>query len=675
VSFLIRNLGQIVSLVGWTALWSLGGMWIARRAFNLRPNEQALVGLAIGLVMEDLLVNFLAFALPFGLACWIGVALVFIIGLVFALPGGREGQRSLRSLFSLRSFAIIPGQWLTFLVLVALFYAIGRGMAIFDDYAHLPTVSLMATGDVPPHFSLDPSVPYGYHYFLLLVAAQVVRLGDLFPWASLDFARALSLGLAVLLAAIWVQRLTRSRLAGVLGGAALAFSTGTRWLLLFLPPDFLNHISQAVQMIGSGSTSGADLASAMLRSWGMDGGGPFPFPFAFSNGLLNPGVVAFNGATGLMIYVPLLVLLLTFNRWRGWRGGLVSVFLVASSGLLSETGLALSLAAWVIITGVYAIKNKTLRLPPAFLAWWGVVVAGNLLSLLEGGAFTDLARNWLQNIVYGGSQVSYQTIGFQLVLTPAVVSSHLGVLSLLNGYQLIAALAELGPLILVLPLVCLWGIKAFRSGRWYEASFILSGVLSLGMLFVQYSGSTGVRNTSRLYTFVNLCLVYCVPLGWNWVQHRAQMLKNLAGVLLGMTMLSGLVLFAVEMIAIPKPVESYFLNELDGRMFKYYWDKLEPGALIFDPSPSRAPTVFGRATDSSLTWFDEKPAWKQLAAAPDPVKLKAAGFDYVYLDNVYWGNLDFASRDRLNSPCVKVIQAYENSMHETRQLLDIRACH
>jgi len=40
---------------------------------NLRRNEQAFVGLAVGLVMEDLLVNFLAFVLPFELACWIGL--------------------------------------------------------------------------------------------------------------------------------------------------------------------------------------------------------------------------------------------------------------------------------------------------------------------------------------------------------------------------------------------------------------------------------------------------------------------------------------------------------------------------------------------------------------------------------------------------------------------------
>ena len=182
MSFLLRNFDQIVALGVWIVLWTLGGWWIARKAFNLQPDEQAMVGLAVGLVMEDLLVNFLAPFMSFPLACWLGVSFVFIIGLVLALPDGW------RSLLSIR---LVPGQWVALLLLIALFTAIGRGMAIFDDYAHLPTVSLMATGDIPPHFSLDPSVPYGYHYFLLLFAAQVVRLGQLFTWVALDFSRGL----------------------------------------------------------------------------------------------------------------------------------------------------------------------------------------------------------------------------------------------------------------------------------------------------------------------------------------------------------------------------------------------------------------------------------------------------------------------------------------------------
>ena len=39
--------------------------------------------------------------------------------------------------------------------------------------------------------------------------------------------------------------------AGLLGGAALAFSTGTRWLLLFLPADFLNRISQVPNVVSA----------------------------------------------------------------------------------------------------------------------------------------------------------------------------------------------------------------------------------------------------------------------------------------------------------------------------------------------------------------------------------------------------------------------------------------
>jgi hypothetical protein len=228
--------------------------------------------------------------------------------------------------------------------------------------------------------------------------------------------------------------------------------------------------------------------------------------------------------------------------------------------------------------------------------------------------------------------------------------------------------------LLALPLVFMWGVKAYRSGRWYEASFILSGLLTLGMLFVQFSGSTGVRNTSRLYSFTNLCVLYAVPLVWIWARQRITLLKYLADTVLGITMLGGIVLFGIELVAIPRPVESYFLNELDARMFKNYWNRLEPGALIFDPTPSRAPAVFGRSTNSSYTWFEDKPAWKTLVKDPDPAAISQAGFDYIYLGNIYWQDLDPKTRLRFQNPCVLVVQQYENAMRETRALYDIRAC-
>ena len=413
---------------------------------------------------------------------------------------------------------------------LSLFTAIGRGMAIFDDYAHLPTVSLMATGDVPPHFSLDPSMPYGYHYFLLLFAAQIVRLGQVFPWVALDFSRGLTLALAVVLMGIWTRRLTRSHLAGILGGAFLILASATRWMLLLLPATFLTTASQTVQLIGSGASSGASLAEALFRPWAMDGGGPIPFPFAFRQWDSNPGVVTVHGATGLMNYVVLLALLLTFNRWRGWLGGLVTVFLVASTGLLGETGLALGLAAWLLISLGYAITHKSFRLPRSLWTWWVVILAGNLLAVLEGGAWTDIFTVWWiscwerrrrhltrpsASIWPGRPQLFRPTWG---CLTCLISAS--------SSWRYARSVRFCW--------CCRWSvsgaIKAYRAGRWYEASFILSGLLTLGMLFVQFSGSTGVRNTSRLYTFTNLCLLYAVPLVWIWARRRTMLIKYLAGI-------------------------------------------------------------------------------------------------------------------------------------------------
>jgi hypothetical protein len=194
------------------------------------------------------------------------------------------------------------------------------------------------------------------------------------------------------------------------------------------------------------------------------------------------------------------------------------------------------------------------------------------------------------------------------------------------------------------------------------------------MLFVYFTGSGGVRNTSRLYTFISLCVLYAVPLFWLWGARRPILIRALLAAAAVISMFGGVILFLVELSAIPQPVYSNFLNELDAKMFQNYWDRLPAGAKIFDPSPPRAPVVFGRPTDSSLTWFETKPGWNQLADAPDPYAIHAAGFDYMYFGNRYWGDMKNKYRQLLNGPCVVVLQDYQNSMGQFRRLLDIRGC-
>ncbi|MCE1254538.1 MAG: hypothetical protein LWX83_13435, partial [Anaerolineae bacterium] len=186
----------------WLILWSLGGLWLALACFNLRRNEQVWVGLALGLVLQAWLANMLAPWLPVMAAFWLGAISTFLLGLFFMLRRG--GLATLRGPYPLHA-----GTVLLFALLLYLFIAIGRGMAISDDFQNLPLAAMLAVGDFPLHFPLDPAVVYPYHYFNLLIGAQFMRLFDLYTWTGVDVARGLTFTLAVFLSAAWAQRLTR----------------------------------------------------------------------------------------------------------------------------------------------------------------------------------------------------------------------------------------------------------------------------------------------------------------------------------------------------------------------------------------------------------------------------------------------------------------------------------
>jgi hypothetical protein len=658
---------SLLVLLAWGLVWSLGGTWLARQAFRLQSSEEAVVGIAVGFILQNWLVNWLARGVPLPWVSWLAAVLVLAAGLAAATR--RSGLRGLA--FSVRF-------WPLALLVVGsgVFFMISRGMAIFDDFAHLPTVSIMATGDIPPHFSFDPGVLYGYHHFLLLFSAQTMRVADVSPWVGIDIGRAFSFGMAVVLAGLWTQRLTRSRLAGLLGGAMMAFGSGSRWLLLFIPHKLVLWLGSGLQMIGSGAASGPTLAEAITNPWAAEGTGPMPFPFAFANGIFPPGVISAHTANGMVPFVVILLLLLTFSCWRKdtslWLAASLSAVIFSTWGLLTEAELVLFLGGWGLVALGYALQHRTLRLPDALWQWLGVIGAGALIGFLEGGAWTDLIFRTVTRLVTGTAPPSYQTVGFQLA-APAVVSSHLGPLSLLNPAQVVIALLEMGPVLLALPLVIWFGIRAFRLGRWYEAATAAAALLSLAMVFVQFTGSTGIRNTPRLYVFMPVCAVFAVPLVWWWASSRSERIKTAAATVGWLAMMGGMVMFGIELMAVQHPVYSYFLTHQDVVMYQEHWNQLTPGSLVFDPEPSRGATVFGRPTNAAYTWYAYKPEWEQLRAAPDPAALRAAGYSYLYLDNRYWDEIGPQFQQSLQSPCVKTIDRLENGAN-FRHLIDIQNC-
>ncbi len=657
----------ILALIGNIFLWAVSGWLLARRVFRLKRRERLLAGFAVGLVTQNFLANLLAQAVDFPSAVWIASTLMAFVSLVWARPDDWRGL--------LAELKPALPQFLILFILTGLFMLTGRGLALFDDYQNLPVTSLLATGEVPPRFALDPGLRFGYHYFLLLEAAQFVRIGQVYPWNALDLVRSLVLALTMTLSGLWAWRLTRSRAAAALTGFFVAFAGGTRWLLLLLPKNLLEKISEQVTLMGTGAQTAPSLLEALTKPWVLEGAGPFPYPFAFVNGV-NPPLVMALGGFGALPVLLLALLLLTGSRWKHWTGGILVTILFAALALTNEVlfGLLVSGALIVLIVSLIVRRKFAKTLWP----WVMVAAAAGLLSLVQGGILTDVARGW-----FGGADqsASYFDVKFALLWPPELISSHLGRLSLGNMTQLLTALFEAGPLVLLLPPVFGLGLRYIRRRNWLEAVVTASALMSAIALMIYYSGELGLSATTRLYAgMFHVAALFAVPLGWLWLAKRGDGLRvgvSLAGMV---AVLGGLVLFSVSLIAAPKPVYSYFITDMDVVMFKEHWNKLEPSARIFDPEAVRSVTVFGRYTRAFDSWYVPKPEWEALVAAPDPSALAAAGFDYVYFGSEYWDDLTPELQSRLGETCAALVDEVFGFRSPTdfrkdfRRLLDLRGC-
>jgi hypothetical protein len=207
-------------------------------------------------------------------------------------------------------------------------------------------------------------------------------------------------------------------------------------------------------------------------------------------------------------------------------------------------------------------------------------------------------------------------------------------------------------------------------------------VVSLLMIFINYTGTGDVSATARLFgALLFACKIYAVPLLWIWARDRSDGLRSglvLAGLV---TIFGGVTLFGTQMVAAAKPVASYYLTNMDVQMAKEFWNRLEPGTKVFDPKPFRATTVFGRFTNAYSSWWEApKPEWQALVDAPDPYRLHAAGYDYAYYDIGYWNSLPKKYQELLQSSCVKQVQQVDGYISETnygkdfRRLVDISTC-
>ena len=599
----LQSAVKILPLLLWVVASGIGGLWIIRALFHLHPHEELPVGIISGLLLATYLINFLGRFLAFPTACWAGAGIVLVMGIILDIPKTKE---DLVNLFKVKfSFPT----WIVMILLILVFWGIGNGLGLLDEYPILPLISQMAGGDLPPHFALDPNVVYNYHYFSFLFSAVLMRLGDLFPWTGLDLQQAIVLTFCMFLLGLWVFRITRNKIAGICAGIFYFFSGGTRWLMLLLPQPLINLIDKNIERMGSGLNSGPTLQAALTGSWAARGTGPYLIPFAYANGFNSSFTIGLGYIFNLTL-IFLLILLLTYKRWKNWGVIVFYALLLASLELTNEVTYAMFLLGFLLLLVAFTIKNRTIKIPSELSFVVIAIILSGVLTLIQGGVISGVFQGLIThtpNVAGEGS--SFHNVSFFFSFPPGFVDAHLGYLSFFNPIQLLVLLFEIGPmLILVVPTI-LWGYKALKAERWMEAALVGMVIISFGLSFILMSfKSSSVGALSRAQnTFLFIVRIFAVPIFLLWLSQKNSTRKIMVAVLIFITLFGGLSIFSLELLAIQKPILSTYIEPLDARIMKEYWNKLDPSSMILDPEPIRDAVLFGRPTNAAITWFELNP--------------------------------------------------------------------
>ena len=377
------------------------------------------------------------------------------------------------------------------------------------------------------------------------------------------------------------------------------------------------------------------------------------------------------------LFLTLLILLILLPRGRFTQAGLIVWTLIFATLALSAEHLFV--VVWVGIAIAIAIslifrKRLFKSFPRLIFLQWGIILSiSAFLSLVQGGFITETARNLFASFS-GSIAQSYNARGFSIRWPPGLLSAHLGSLSILDPGQLVALIAELGLALLLIPVIFIRFSKNLRRKDWFTAGLSISVVLSLVFpLFFQYEVDRSI--TRMPATALWTCLVLGFPILWMAFSHGKTLLR--LGLVVGyvMIILPGIVLFWSQLRSIPSLEYSYYIDDLDASFSDDYWNRLPEQTQVLDRVPERSVTIFGRISNTASGIYDPLPEWEALIADPIPATIAAAGYDYVYLDKLWWDKLTRAQQLIFEVPCVDIIDERKDDYDvEYRILANVSAC-
>jgi len=656
-----------IAIIPFFFLFTFGGWLLSTHAFKLKSRERVVVGFGLGLALTLWFSNLFGRWLSPQIAFWGAAGAVLLLGLLSTIWSDRP-------FLDKKDLQVWP-LLLFFMGITLLFTLMGRGLGIFDDRKNLSIISTMAAGDIPPHFYMNSGFLFKYHYGFQLFGASLMRVGGLFPWSAFDLSKGITAALAIALAYLWGWRVTYRKLGGVITAFVLTFASGGRWLLTLLPPSILSRAGAQLTLWGSGSSSASDLFEGLTSTWVIVNGPPVQIPFAFVNGIFQPFILYLQAGPKSLALVLLLLLLLIFRHRVNRIGLVVLTLLIALLGLTAEAEFVLFaiglFTAFIVLRAWRAKPVWRVELRSAII----VLVIASAIIIFQGGTITETVRGIILPTGEVLAGIAGPSVGFSLRFPPAIVSAHLGELRITQPGELLIGLMEIGPVLLLLPLIAWASIRWAKRGRFLYLAIAISTFFGFVIpLFLRYEVD---RDITRLtyYALMGWIILSMPLLRTLWYFKRPHWIRVVIGTEAALLVFGGLVVTGSLLTAIPKAVLGYVIEPVDAAMTRLVWDELEPGAEVLDSRSWRAVSITGRLTRSAVDSYAELNSWADLVAFPDVHQVAGAGYRYIYVDEFWWDSMPEKARESYMDSCVKVIQElHDNAANGSRWLFDIGEC-
>lgn len=659
--------GSLLSFFPWLlslTIWTFAGLIIYTSVFNLERKERLIVGFILGMGLYLFLLNLFGRWFEPAVAFWFpNIILLIFCGAVILIK-----KESAIDFKDLSSWPIV----IIAIILALYFVFIERGLGIFDDRKNLSIISLMANGDIPVHFFLNPTELYGYHYGSQLLGASLVRLGGLFPWSAFDLSKSISWALTIVLVFFIANRYLDTK-KSILTAFLFIFLSGTRYLLMFLPENNLQFFDAYVDFQGISQDMMVPFSKSLFQPLEMGGGPPNPYLFGFLTGFRHPHIMEHAG-TWSFAQVLIFVIWLLADRVK--NNYAIPIFTI----LFSLLALSWESSYGLILIGVFSIffllslrRNQKSNVS-------GMLFYAALLSipvvLLQGGSITELAKQLISSLgSQTGATYSYapqgSIVSFQW--PPALFSAHFGSLSFFSIPQLILVIFDLGPIIFFVPFLIQWGLKQIKNNDWPQAVIQISAIAGFFLpVFISYDRSP--RDIGRffghaisIWNILALIFIFRVT-----VKNHLIKVISICSVLL--MIVSGLVLGYVQMSAVKKPILAEVIDGIDAHVAFQLWGNFSSSDVILDPGREwRAIVLTGMPTKINL---EKDPAdWSSFLLTPDIGEFSKAGYNYIYIDNAWWGTITEEYQKEMSQDCIDVIlDTGTNDEYQFRKLIDITGC-